>query len=193
MHYCFLIFTKERPNENVLENIMKPYNSESFYDSEESEYPEFTWDYYLVGGRYDSKLKFDFNKHYEDQSEMDFSRQTRNHIAFDSSILDKIKDNYSSKYGYDKFDEVDYFGAMGYDDGFIRVDGCKIKDLHDTQDKNIGFGFIGIDGFAYSREWYSGNQENPFVKRLDYEEKLFEAWDKAEKEDGYVTVIDIHD
>ena len=57
MHYCVHLLTKELPSENKIAEIMKPYNSELIYDSDDEEdkqidYPVFTWDYYQIGGRY---------------------------------------------------------------------------------------------------------------------------------------------
>lgn len=197
MHYCFLVFTKERPDEETLNIIMNPYNEDTFYERREKEkipFPEFTWDYFVVGGRYNSQLKFDFKKHYkEDEHGMFYAKKTRNHKIFDSFILDKIKRNFSSPRFWEEFEECDYYASMGIDDGYIRVDGCKISELHDSQDKNLGYGFIGIDGSVYSRTWYNGDADECFVKRPDYEDVLAKAWEKATEEDGWVTVLDIHD
>ena len=61
MHYCVHLLTKELPSENKIAAIMKPYNSELVYGSDEEDeqidYPVFTWDYYQIGGRYKAELK----------------------------------------------------------------------------------------------------------------------------------------
>ena len=61
MHYCVHLLTKELPSENKIAEIMKPYNSELVYSSDDEDkqidYPVFTWDYYRIGGRYKSELK----------------------------------------------------------------------------------------------------------------------------------------
>lgn len=61
MHYCVHLLTKELPSENKIAAIMKPYNSELIYGSDEEDkqidYPVFTWDYYQIGGRYKAELK----------------------------------------------------------------------------------------------------------------------------------------
>lgn len=37
MHYCVHLLTKELPSENKIAEILKPYNSELIYDSDEDE------------------------------------------------------------------------------------------------------------------------------------------------------------
>ena len=85
------------------------------------------------------------------------------------------------------YNEEDYFCSMGFNDGFIYVDGAKISDIINYEDLDC-YTFIGIDREAYSRKWWNGND---FIPNEDFEERL-----KAEKEkskDLFVTIIDYHD
>ena len=68
MHYCVHLLTKELPTEEDIEKILAPYNDEVVYGNDDDEnaeiiYPEFTWDWYQIGGRYkaDLKLKVDLD------------------------------------------------------------------------------------------------------------------------------------
>jgi hypothetical protein len=63
-----MVFTKEFPTETVLEKILAPLNWDYVFDREyreESYSAPFTWDYWLLGGRYSGALKLKI----EEQSE----------------------------------------------------------------------------------------------------------------------------
>lgn len=67
-HCCCMVFTKEFPTETVLEKILAPLNWDYVFDREyrEKSYSApFTWDYWLLGGRYSGALKLKI----EEQSE----------------------------------------------------------------------------------------------------------------------------
>lgn len=47
MHYKGFLITKEVPNHTTIEDILRDY----YYDNEDNK-SGFTWDWYLIGGRY---------------------------------------------------------------------------------------------------------------------------------------------
>lgn len=185
MHYCLMLFTKEFPTKQDIENIMSKYHDDAVYsDDEEKEidYPQFTYDWYQIGGRYNGSVKLKVDKENEMYRWKFSERKPRNGRLFWSYLLNDMQENKKSFYN-----EEDYFCSMGFNDGFLYVDGAKISDVLNFEGLNC-YTFIGFDGEAYSREWWNGDE---FIKNDDFDERL-----KAEKEkskDGYVTIIDYHD
>ena len=85
MHYHYNIFTKGCPTDKQILEIMKPYNE----DANEELYPDFTWDWYALGGRYGGMIKLDVSK-----KRYQFGilpRSPHNGRNFRSALLDKIK------------------------------------------------------------------------------------------------------
>lgn len=62
MHYCYLVITKEKPDNAHIESLMDPYYEADFYEGFESlshkrTYPAFLWDYWLIGGRFSDLIE----------------------------------------------------------------------------------------------------------------------------------------
>lgn len=71
MHYSTLIITAEKPTEADIERILEPFNGKPYYDKiseleekygEDEAYkhveaPIFTWDWYVIGGRWDKTFE----------------------------------------------------------------------------------------------------------------------------------------
>lgn len=192
MHYCVHLLTKELPSENKIAAIMKPYNSELIYGSDEEDkqidYPVFTWDYYQIGGRYKAELKLKVdeegsaNREYYNWGYYD--RQDRNGRLFLSSLLSTLKENITPKWMYH---EEDWFMNMGFGDGYIFVDGAKQSDVLNIN--KLGC-YICIlpDGSAIARDSWNGKD---IIKDEKFDEKYKQAI--TDNMDGFITVLDIHD
>lgn len=192
MHYCVHLLTKELPSENKIAAIMKPYNSELIYGSDEEDkqidYPVFTWDYYQIGGRYKAELKLKVdeegsaNREYYNWGYYD--RQDRNGRLFLSSLLSTLKENITPKWMYH---EEDWFMNMGFGDGYILVDGAKQSDVLNIN--KLGC-YICIlpDGSAIARDPWNGKD---IIKDEKFDEKYKQAI--TDNMDGFITVLDIHD
>ena len=192
MHYCVHLLTKELPSENKIAAIMKPYNSELIYGSDEEDkqidYPVFTWDYYQIGGRYKAELKLKVdeegsaNREYYNWGYYD--RQDRNGRLFLSSLLSTLKENITPKWMYH---EEDWFMNMGFGDGYILVDGAKQRDVLNIN--KLGC-YICIlpDGSAIARDSWNGKD---IIKDEKFDEKYKQAI--TDNMDGFITVLDIHD
>jgi hypothetical protein len=192
MHYCVHLLTKELPSENKIAAIMKPYNSELIYGSDEEDkqidYPVFTWDYYQIGGRYKAELKLKVdeegsaNREYYNWGYYD--RQDRNGRLFLSSLLSTLKENITPKWMYH---EEDWFMNMCFGDGYILVDGAKQSDVLNIN--KLGC-YICIlpDGSAIARDSWNGKD---IIKDEKFDEKYKQAI--TDNMDGFITVLDIHD
>lgn len=193
MHYCVHLLTKELPSENKIAEIMKPYNSELVYGSDDDEdkqidYPVFTWDYYRIGGRYKAELKLKVDEEGSANSEYYnwgyYDRQDRNGRLFWSSLLSTLKENVTPEWMYH---EEDWFMNMGFGDGHILVDGAKQSDVLNI-DKLGCYICILPDGSAIARDSWNGKD---IVKDEKFDEKYKQAI--ANNMDGFITVLDIHD
>lgn len=193
MHYCVHLLTKELPSENKIAEILKPYNSELIYDSDEDEekvidYPVFTWDWYQIGGRYKAKLKLKVDK--EDSENRKYynwnyyGEQGRNGRLFWSSLLSILKENIKPEW---IFREEDWFMNMGFGDGYILVDGAKQGDILNIDNLEC-YVCILPDGSAIARYSWNGKE---FIKDENFDEKYSQAI--TDNMDGFITVLDIHD
>lgn len=192
MHYCIHLFTKALPTEGEIQSILSPYNSELYYSDEDGneresmECPAFTWDWYQIGGRYQGRLSLKVDENDDEYEWRFYSKEPKEGRLFHSMLLKRIKEHFPTYAAH----EEDYFGYLGYLDKepHLKVDGAKISDLLNNFEDLGCFGFIDLDGKAYSRERWDGKhfiEDTDFDKR--YQEKL------KEYSDCFLTVIDIHD
>lgn len=189
MHYCIHLFTEELPNEAQIEEILSPFNSETVYSDDENapkEYPAFTWDYFMIGGRYGGKLQLRIDAEDDEYNWKFYAREgeQREGRLFHSSLLKKIRE----KFVFYESREEDWLGYLG-DGSFIYVDGAKIKDILNTSELGC-FGFVDIDGTAYSRERWLGSGKG-FEKYDDFDERYQQTL--KDRSDCFLTVLDIHD
>ena len=182
MHYCCLIITKEFPTNDLLNEILKPYYEEDFYNQENYEnlpYPVITWDYWQLGGRYDGQIKLIANPNDNKYRWKYYEYIPRAGRLFRSALLEyRIKEGNC---------EEDYFNTMGYRDGYIYVDGAKIKDIQNL-DKIGCFSFIDKNGTPYTRSYYN---HGTFIDNPEFEKQLKKAFNDSQ--DCYVSCIDLHD
>ena len=84
--------------------------------------------------------------------------------------------------------EEDYLPSMGYRDGFLYVDGCRIKDIQNLEELSC-FHFIDKDGNGFTRSYYDG--QGNFIDNPDFDEQFVNALKNSQ--DCYICVVDIHD
>lgn len=197
MHYCCLLFTEKIPTHDEIDKIMKPFSDEEVYkDYEEDDdgnpigekpnYPAFMWDYWLIGGRYNGllKLKVDFDENSQNNEKYKcLFCEDRNGVLFHSYLISEMqKDRPKWLYSEDKC-----YNAMGFIDGFLRVDGADIDDLLDF-DKFECYCYVDLDGNGNSRNRWDGKD---FIPNPNFDAQLAEQ--KLKCQGKFVTVLDIHD
>lgn len=163
---------------------MKKYHDDNArIDKENGIYPQFTWDWYEIGGRYSGQIKMKVDMDNDDYEWKYYAKQRRNGRLFWSYLLNDFE--HQTKYPF--YREEDYFNSMGFRDGFMYVDGAKMSDITNIND--IGcYTFIDANGEAYSREYWNGDN---FIANDDFEERLQAQIDKSQ--DLFLTIIDYHD
>ena len=198
MHYCVAVITEQFPTNEILSEKLKPVNEETFYekfgDNEEIPkdlYPPIMWDWWQVGGRYHAMLKLKVDKENKEYEWRYYTKEPRSGRLFRSMLFERYFNPYDRE-GNRLFRdrEEDIYGYCGYDDGYLRVDGCRVRDIIDFEETiiNKSWGFIGKDGTAYAREFWNGKI---FFKDEKYEEKVRSAI--TDIDDCYVCYVDIHD
>lgn len=188
-HYCCLILTKEFPTDEVLENVLAPYNANRFYEQPEESrvYPCFLWDYWQVGGRYAGAFKLST----ENREKYDFDYYVQNPRCgrlFRSYLLEKMK-YFAEKWRKPNFmyREEDFFSSMGFYDGYLYVDGAEICDIKNFSDVD-SYIFIDQNGTASARSSWDGHKWNDNAAFL---EEYRQAKDNSLG--CYACVVDIHD
>lgn len=186
MHYCIHVFTVNFPSNNQLREILNPFEEEAFYSDEdfEKERPAFLWDCWRIGGRYGGSLKLKVQTEKDDEYRWNYymrDGEQREGRLFYSRLLEMIRD----KFPYYEAREEDWVNYMG-DGTYLYVDGGKIKDLVNVDE--IGcFGFVDIDGTAYAREFWTGDN---WEKHDDFDNRYQETL--KNRSDCFLTIIDIH-
>jgi len=187
MHYCVLLITKELPSEDEIANIMEPYR---YCNIDFDNRPVFTWDWYGIGGRYNGSLKLKVDKDDEYYNWKYYEKGGRNKKLFYSYLLSKVKAIAEECKHFSwtcRYDEEDFYGSMGYQDGYLYVDGARVDDLLNFEEQNC---YICIDanGDAIAREFWDGTA---WIKDEHFDEKLEEI--KKHSKGMFITVLDIHD
>lgn len=188
MHYAALLFTENLPNEQDIAETMKPYSWDNLkYDDEDKligEYPVFTYDYYVIGGRYKAAIKLSVEGNEDYYGWKYYSMESRNGRLFWSCMLSKMKEHI--KPGF-LFSEEDYFMNIGFGDGFLYVDGARSCDILNYEELE-SYICIDSDGSAIAQSSWNGTE---FIEDKDYDAKS-KALLKKHK-NGFVTMLDIHD
>lgn len=185
MRYCLMLFTKEFPTKEKIDNMMKKYTWGNNHSENHDEYPQFTYDWYQIGGRYNGSIKLKVVLEDEKYRWQYYAREPRNGRLFWSFLLNDMQRNMKTAL----YDEGKYLCSMGANDGFLYVDGAWIADILNFDEQDC-YTFMTADGEAYSRKWWNGDD---FIPNDDFEEKLKFAKDKAKEENQFVTIIDYHD
>lgn len=187
MHYCLMLFTKEFPTKQKIEDMMKKYHDNAFGNEAGAvRYPQFTYDWYEIGGRYSGSIKLKFDRENDMYRWKYLESNPRNGRLFWSYLLNDMEEFSKKSFMYS---EEDYYYSMGAIDGFLYVDGAWIADTMNYEEQDC-YTFMTDDGEAYSREWWDGND---LIPNDDFKERLKAAKDKAKEENQFVTIIDYHD
>lgn len=198
MHYCYYLFTKNLPSKNEIEQIMSPFNEETYYDKliyneETGDYdnpnnvkpPIFLWDWFEVGGRYGGHIKLKVQYDVEDEYKWKFyAKEPREGRLFICNILKTLRKN-ESRFGDS---EEMWFPYLG-DGSYISVDGAYVKDIANI-DKLGCCGYIDVDGIANVRETWD-REARKFIENEAFDAQFKETLEK--RSDCFVTVIDAHD
>ena len=54
MHYCLMLFAKQKKTEEEIEKILEKYQDVNIPNGE---YPQFEWDWFEIGGRWNKSMK----------------------------------------------------------------------------------------------------------------------------------------
>lgn len=178
MHYCLMLFTKDCPTKDCIEKLMSPYDCENNQDG--NPIPQFTWDWYEIGGIYNGQIKLKVDKDSEKYNWKHIDIKGRNGTLFWSHLLSNIK-------RFDPFfSEEHYYKSLGFRDNFLYVDGAFVEDILNFNELNC-FAFMTEDGQVYSRGWRNGRT---IVNNDDFKEKL--EIQKEKSKDLFITIIDCH-
>ena len=178
MHYCCLVITNEFPTDEILEKVLDP-----FREGAENN-PQFTWDWYEVGGRYNGLLKLKIDKTDKKYCWMRWDKDApRNGRLFRSFLLTQIEtlsDN-SSVYFEDEF-----FPSMGSREKFLFVDAGYIPDLLNFENVDC-YCVVDKNGTVYSRERWTG-------KGVEENDKFCEQLKnvKDSSKDCFACIVDLH-
>ena len=108
----------------------------------------------------------------------------RNGRLFWCSLLSTLQKHITPSFMYS---EEDWFSSLGISDGYIRVDGAKLKDVLNLDDLGC-YIYILPDGSAVARSSWNGNS---FIEDKNFDDKYAKALE--DNMNGFITVIDIHD
>lgn len=188
MHYCCVVITKDFPNDDVIEKVLRPFNSEDLYEKPEDNrvYPPFTWDWYEVGGRYGGYIKLKIDKDDEKYKWRYIINEPRNGRLFRSALLDALA-HYRKRTWDIAYRESYDFDYMGFSDGFLYVDAALADDIQNISELDC-YCFIDQNGNAFSRESYTGET---WAKNEEFDKQFSSA--KGNSSGCYICVVDLHD
>ena len=188
MHYKAFLITKEFPTDDRIEEIMRPYNGEDYFNRKDEgadePYPVFTWDWYCVGGRYNSFFELDMDKTM-DKYEWHYCKDRAN-VVFRSYLFDELYHLCDEKKKW-LISEYKFYPCLGSDNDILRVDGGLIADMKDF-DITRCYIIIDADGNAYARSRWNGDK---WVKDENFDDKTKEILGVSK--DCYIVTVDIHD
>lgn len=186
MHYKAHLITREFPTDDVIDKIMQQFSWEEFHNrkDENEPYPVFTWDWYRVGGRYNSFFELDMDKT-EDKYQWNYI-ENRVNVVFRSFLFDTMYDICDEKNKW-RISEYNFYPCLGSRDNILRVDGGLISDMKDF-DITSCFIIIDADGNAYARTSWNGNEH---IENKDFDNIAKNILEFSK--DYYIVTVDIHD
>lgn len=192
MHFCLLFISKELPTDDYIFEKLSRFSEykNQIYDENEKidikKYP-FTFDALIVGGRYGGMLKYK-----TEEEDYMFYGKPLNKVKIRSNLFDNLQDYYNEPFALDvisrKIDEVAFIDYLGFREGFIYCDGCRISQILNKEEIDGYCLYDAVTDSAYSRESWDG--EN-YIENKSFENVIKEALE-LHKED-YLTIIDLHD
>lgn len=188
MHYKAHLITREFPTNDVIDKIMQSFSWEEYHnrkkENENEPYPVFTWDWYQVGGRYNSFFELDMEKT-EDKYQWNYIKDRVN-VVFRSFLFDKMYDLCDDRKKW-LISEYNFYPCLGSNNGILRVDGGLISDMKDF-DITSCFIIIDVDGYAYARTSWNGNEH---IENKDFDNIAKDILEFSK--DYYIVTVDIHD
>lgn len=192
MHYCLYLYTKEFPSDEVIDQLLKPYNEESYYKDDEEEpstpRPLFLWDFWQVGGRYGGKLRLSTKAEDDDRYDWEYCpRHLRAGKLYRCRLIEKCARGILDPPHLLREEEALQYLHM---DDSIRVDGGwlpHIVNRHEIADRC--FIILTDDGTAIAREVWDGDN---WIDTPDFDDRARLVMERCEA-DHFLTVIDIHD
>lgn len=187
MHYCCLVITKDFPTNEVIEKVLRPFNDEEFFGKPEGERvrPAFTWDWYLLGGRYGGSIKLKIDKDDEKYKWRYIINEPRNGRLFRSTLLDTLAHYRQRTWDIAYYENYD-FDYMGFGDGFLYVDAALADDIQNISEIDC-YCFVDQDGNAFARDYYNGE----WATNTEFDAQLSKA--KENCTGCYICVVDLHD
>lgn len=180
MHYCVHLITRELPTEEEISKIMKPYNDDMVENYNDC---PFSWDYWVIGGRYSGRIKLRIDEEAEEYRWPYYETNPREGRLFYSSILNRIR------HSFPRFEtrEEDWFSYLGYLDNYLHVDGAKIKDILNIEDLGC-YVCIDVNGNVIVQETWDGKN---FTTNQSFDAEYKRILE--ESKDYFLTILDIHD
>lgn len=196
MHYCIHLYTKDFPSDEVIKQVLAPYDEEAFYKAKESDEsiqrPLFLCDWYQIGGRYGGRLKLNSTEETEERYEWIYlARYKRAGRLYRSKLLELVARGIMDPYDPKKIDEEDALRYIGFKDGAIRVDGAWLPDVVNRYERaEQCFGVITDDGTVIVRDFWN-EETQKWEDTPDFDARARLAMERREC-DHYLTVIDAH-
>lgn len=188
MHYKAFLITREFPTDDRIEEIMRPFSGEDYFNRKDNgadePYPVFTWDWYCVGGRYNSFFELDMDKTM-DKYEWNYCKDRAN-VVFRSFLFDELYRLCDKKKKW-LISEYKFYPCLGSKDNILRIDGGLISDMKDF-DITQCYIIIDADGNAYARSSWNGNT---FVEDEGFDDKTRAILEVSKN--YYIVTVDIHD
>lgn len=192
MHYCCLVFTDEFPVDSVIEEKLKPFYEDDYYNSYDEgtdtyslPRPAFTWDWWQVAGRYCGRIKMKIDRNLQEYNWGVYANNPRVGRLFRNELIKKGREDSKALGNFWRFHEEDYFPYMQPDDDSLWVDAAEVR-LIENKDNLFGYCMVKTNGEGVSCETWDGDG---FITNKDYEDSVREEFKRAK----YLCIVDIHD
>lgn len=164
MHFCIAMITKDFPNIQVIDDQLID--------------KDISYDWFQYGGRYAGKVKLKVDKDNDEYEWEYYAKEHRNGRLFLCMLMDQYKG----------FNEEDTFPYLGFRDGYLRVDACRVKDCLNLEEAATeSYSFVYPDGIIRRDEW----EGDCLIKNNDYEKDVIDALKNINE--GYICIVDVHD
>lgn len=180
MHYCIHLLTKTIPTEEEIAKILQPFHYDNIGEDND---PVFTYETCMIGGRYKGKIKLKVDEKDEYYEWKSYIREGRNGKKFWSILLATLN-KYIKPHCF--YDEADWYNNMGLRNGYILVDGAKIKDILNLDDLGC-YAYILPNGEVFART----NWRESCVENEEFDIRHRQAL--SDNMDGFLTILDIHE
>lgn len=181
MKYCTWLITEKLPTEEEITNIF------SSLIKDKSAFEDYFTDIsriYKIGGVFNSLLKLKVDK---SDSFYDWENpkiKERNGKMFHNRSLSIVKEVVASEESYQ---EENYYEAIGYNQGFLCVDGAKIKDILNLNEAQQHCELcIDVDKNVIARKGWNNVE---WLINEDFDRQLEEILNQ--RKEMFITVLDL--